>query len=727
PRAAIYIAAAARCEGILISAISIALLVGPEPGPAVRYSKEGKAKVVEDAFILASALEKQMRAMFGESAEDIIEGIWREIYWLDKVLPDYVFEILREKIWELHTIEESARIVDEHLPQYREYIERLRRIADLLKAAAEKLVEEAEKEGKGSIRWMNGRPHIAYEGSVELSVQVEHVTRDGRKYAVIEVKYGERTARVELEVEELRRSALLHNLAAIATDDVRKFYEGRVSHNTASPVQAAERLAMWALFMPGEYKITVRYVYATEEGLSPDIEISSRFGWGGIEKVENSPIHRLVLKLARELAGVENLKEAENATNYILAASWLIISAILNAPGGGRPSEGLAALAEKGVLPRAALNRLRPIFEELDRALGSISRADKAYLVGKIVDYDGSVDKGLLLVSAEKIKEMPVELSGVKIRMADVALAAAKALSEEGRWSGNQLSLGPAREVLELKVDEEVSLKIPAFKAMAALMAQEMREEVDELRRKELVEYVELASYKVDGLEIKIFAAKAKEELTPIRQENLKEIWREFKIGKYTHLRLIVRYKEYELLYRGGMFEIRGEGARKLAKALEGLGLDVKLTSDGRLYLGYERLEKLLSAGVKAYAVRKAKMGEAMWHVEITYEGVTMALEMSYDERNIRLKKRSETGKIEVIVYEESAAKGERAELDLDLLADIKEGRADCGDCLEKWLAEAFAVASEWGFRWSVISDRKYLYVYLPSDFKDVVRRFYSE
>ncbi|MBP1449381.1 MAG: hypothetical protein JZD41_05155, partial [Thermoproteus sp.] len=338
--------------------------------------------------------------MFGESAEEIVEGIWREVYRLDKVLPDRALEVLREKIWELHTIDEGAREA-KNLPQYKEYIERLEKIADLLKTAAKKLVEEAEREGRGSVRWIKGRPYIAYEGPVELSAQVEHVTRGGKKYAVIEAKYGEKTARVELEVGKYWHSGLLHNLAAIATDDARVFYKGQVLHRTTSPMQAAERLMAWALSMPGEYKIMVRHVRATEEGLSPSIEIWSHFGQGGLAKIEReSPIHRLVLKLARELAGGEKLN-----VDKVLAASWLLASAILNTPDGGRPSEGLAVLAERmaeatarriawemaaregkrkaddEVMERArrivreqglegkyrkALERLRPLLEELD-------------------------------------------------------------------------------------------------------------------------------------------------------------------------------------------------------------------------------------------------------------------------------------------------------------------------------------------------------------------------
>ncbi|MBP1449346.1 MAG: epoxyqueuosine reductase QueH, partial [Thermoproteus sp.] len=147
--------------------------------------------------------------------------------------------------------------------------------------------------------------------------------------------------------------------------------------------------------------------------------------------------------------------------------------------------------------------------------------------------------------------------------------------------------------------------------------------------------------------------------------------------------------------------------------------------SSGCLYLYRKHLEALLSAGVEAYAVRRAKRGEAMWRLEITYRGVTIVLKMTYNERRKRLEKKSRTGKIEVFVREEGAPEDKR-ELDLKLLVDIKEGREDCKDCPEKRLAKAFAMASEKGFRWSVTSDRKYLYVYLPSDFRDVVRRFYS-
>ncbi|MBP1448637.1 MAG: hypothetical protein JZD41_01275, partial [Thermoproteus sp.] len=387
---------------------------------AVRYSKEGRVKVVEDAFMLASALEKQMRATFGESAEEIVEGIWREVYRLDKVLPDRALEALRERKWELHTIEESVREVKK-LPQYKEYIERLEKIADLLKAAARELAKRAEGEKRYDLIEIKGKLYPAYEGPAELSARVEHVEKDGKKYVIIEVKYGEKTARVELDIEKLRRAGLLTNLAAIATDDRRNFYKGYVSHGTTSPVQAAERLLMWALFMPGEYKITVEYVLATEDGLSPYIEIRSHFGQGGLAKIEReSPIHRLVLRLAKELAGGKKLSVDE-----VLAASWLLASAILNAPDDKKPSEGLAVLVEKGVLPGIAFDRLKPILEELDKdekdgGLGAISRKDKAQLVGKSVDYDGYVDKGLLRVKAKKIKKIPIELDGVEINIADV-------------------------------------------------------------------------------------------------------------------------------------------------------------------------------------------------------------------------------------------------------------------------------------------------------------------
>ncbi|MBP1450221.1 MAG: hypothetical protein JZD41_09595, partial [Thermoproteus sp.] len=673
----------------------------------------------------------------------------------------------------IHSVDGGARIVAEHLPQYGEYIERLGKIADLLKAAARELVEEAEREGKGGIVKINGRPYIAYEGPVELSVRVEHVTRGEKTYAVIEAKYGERTARVELDIKKYWRSGLLHNLAAIMTDDARDFYTGRVLHGTTGFVQASERLLMWDLFMSGEYKITVRYVKETEDGLSPYIEISSRFGQGGLAKIEReSPIHRLVLKLARELAGGEKLN-----VDKVLAASWLLASAILNTPDGGRPSEGLAVLAERmaeatarriawemaaregkrkaddEVMERArrivreqglegkyrkALERLRPLLEELDKdekdgGLGTVSREDKAYLVGKIVDYDGNVRDGLLLVKADTIKRIMIELVGVEINMADVAEAAAKAFSENGGWSGDNLYFGPAREALELKVDEEAPLKAPAFKAMAALIAQK----ADELRRKELVEHVELRRYEIDGGELKIMAAKAKEELTPITRENREEIWKGFEDRRYTHSRLVVGDKEYELLSLvedrsagrvNVKFRIKGKEVRELEEALRGLGSDVKRTPSGYLFLSREDLEALLDKGVKAYAVRRAKKGEAMWRLEITYRGVTVELEMYYHERENRLEKHSKTRKIEAIVREEGASEGKSVELDLGLLAAIREGSADCGRCLEKWLAEALsATASEKGFSWSVRSDRKYLIVYLPSDFRDAVRRFYSK
>ncbi|MBP1449278.1 MAG: hypothetical protein JZD41_04605 [Thermoproteus sp.] len=85
------------------------------------------------------------------------------------------------------------------------------------------------------------------------------------------------------------------------------------------------------------------------------------------------------------------------------------------------------------------------------------------------------------------------------------------------------------------------------------------------------------------------------------------------------------------------------------------------------------------------------------------------------------MEKMSRTGKIEAHVYEEGASEGKRVELDLGLLAAA--GR-NCEDCLKRRLAEALNAASEnLGFRWSVTSDREHLYVYLPSDFRDVVRR----
>ncbi|MBP1449642.1 MAG: hypothetical protein JZD41_06510, partial [Thermoproteus sp.] len=326
-----------------------------------------------------------------------------------------------------------------------------------------------------------------------------------------------------LELRDLHR--LLHNLAAIMTDDARVFYKGQVLHRTTSYFQAAERLLMWALFMPGDYKIMVRRVHATEDGLSPEIVISSHFGQGGLEKIEReSHIHRLVLRLAKELAGGK-----KPSVNEVLAAAWLLGSAILSTPDGKKPSEGLAVLAERGVLPGIAFDRLKPIFEELDKdekdgRLGTVSRADKAQLVGKLVDYDGYIKEGLLWVKAKAIKEMPIELGGVKIRMADLAEAAAKAFWREGGWSGNLLYFGPAKDIPELE-----SVDAPTFKAMAALIAQETRRKVSELRRKELVEHVELRRYEIDGGEIKILAPKTKEESVQIAQ--LEAIWREFKIG----------------------------------------------------------------------------------------------------------------------------------------------------------------------------------------------------
>ncbi|MBP1448552.1 MAG: hypothetical protein JZD41_00815, partial [Thermoproteus sp.] len=113
----------------------------------------------------------------------------------------------------------------------------------------------------------------------------------------------------------------------------------------------------------------------------------------------------------------------------------------------------------------------------------SISRKDKAQLVGKLVDYDGYVRDGRLWVRAGTIKRMTIELGDVKIRMADLAEAAAKAFSRKGGWSGNELYLSRVEEVPELK-----AVNVPTFKAMAALIAQEMWDKVDELRREELVE-----------------------------------------------------------------------------------------------------------------------------------------------------------------------------------------------------------------------------------------------
>ncbi|MBP1449535.1 MAG: hypothetical protein JZD41_05955, partial [Thermoproteus sp.] len=83
-----------------------------------------------------------------------------------------------------------------------------------------------------------------------------------------------------------------------------------------------------------------------------------------------------------------------------------------------------------------------------------------------------------------------------------------------------------------------------------------------------------------------------------------------------------------------------------------------------------------MNKGVKAYAVRRAKRGEAMWRVEITYRGMTMELRMSYDERDGVLRKHSKTGEIEVI-YKDVGARGagKRVELDLGLLAAIREGQ----------------------------------------------------
>ncbi|MBP1449847.1 MAG: hypothetical protein JZD41_07585 [Thermoproteus sp.] len=208
-------------------------------------------------------------------------------------------------------------------------------------------------------------------------------------------------------------------------------------------------------------------------------------------------------------------------------------------------------------------------------------------------------------------------------------------------------------------------------------------EETD--RREELVEYGEPVIYKGGGVEIKITPVKAKEKSVPITPENLEEIWKGFESGYYTHLRLVIGGEKHDFVAvrskKGERvnitFKIRGEKARKLTEKLRELGLDESVD-----------LLELLNKGVELYAVRKPKKSEVMWPVEITYKGMTMALKMTYDERNNRLEMRGRTGKIKAIVYEEGAAEGKPVELDLDLLAAIKEGR-DCGNCLEKWLAEA--------------------------------------
>ncbi|MBP1448553.1 MAG: hypothetical protein JZD41_00820 [Thermoproteus sp.] len=215
-----------------------------------------------------------------------------------------------------------------------------------------------------------------------------------------------------------------------------------------------------------------------------------------------------------------------------------------------------------------------------------------------------------------------------------------------------------------------------------------------------------------------ITPAKAREELTPITQ--LEEIWKGFEDRRYTHLKLVVGGEEYELLgkVRGRSagrarveFQIKGKEARELAKALRGLGLeDVEPTPSGYLYLYREGLEALLDKGVEAYAVRKAKRGEAMWRVEITYRGVTIALKMTHDELHRTLRKQSKSGRIEILFN------GSETALDLGLLAAIREGRADCKDCPEKRLAEALDdIASEnLGFSWGVTDGGMTLRIKLP-------------
>ncbi|MBP1448730.1 MAG: hypothetical protein JZD41_01755 [Thermoproteus sp.] len=244
---------------------------------------------------------------------------------------------------------------------------------------------------------------------------------------------------------------------------------------------------------------------------------------------------------------------------------------------------------------------------------------------------------------------------------------------------------------------------------MGKIKEQDRRKKKKKVSDRDVVEYGEPIEYKANGVEVKITPARPKEvEVTPITQESLEEIWSKYKNGEYTHLRLIVNGEQYDLVADAKkqvrvVFVISGKNALKLAKAL---GQEGKLTSGGFFRFGRSYLAELLRKGVKAYAVRRAKMGDAMWPVEIIYKGRKIMLEMSY--HNYHLMKDSNNGVIDVIECDGSGCKN--AGIGLELLADIKTGTSSCAECREKWLAEALNAA---GLKWYVRGDR--LYVHLPA------------
>ncbi|MBP1448546.1 MAG: hypothetical protein JZD41_00785, partial [Thermoproteus sp.] len=174
-------------------------------------------------------------------------------------------------------------------------------------------------------------------------------------------------AKMEVDVAEHERLALLTNLVAIATDDRRDFYLGQLSHHTTSHAMAVERVVAWALFMPGDYELVVAKAYNTRRRFVVEYEASSRFGRGGLKKIEKGSFpHYFALGVARRLAGRDDLIKVRGAPRYIRAAAWLGLSSILAAPDGAVPSEGLELLVTKRAIPKDIYFKIRIFFYDLD-------------------------------------------------------------------------------------------------------------------------------------------------------------------------------------------------------------------------------------------------------------------------------------------------------------------------------------------------------------------------
>ncbi|MBP1449232.1 MAG: hypothetical protein JZD41_04365 [Thermoproteus sp.] len=541
--------------------------------------------------------------------------------------------------WNIQDIDRSAQAAI----GIRDYVEKLEAMAALARRAAEDVVK------RGEIVEKNG--DMVYKGVARVEAIVGR--SDGR--VIITAKYGDRTTAVELEGME--RFAIFANLAAIAVRDDPNFYRGYMLHRTSSAIQAADRLFMWGALMPGKYVIDVRRVYISRDALSPWFLARSLFGQNSLRTIMASPIHRTILRAAMDLGGLDG--------DRVLVIAWLLISAIFNTPEGGRPSDGLSELAKrlavKGGKPeeeyKIALEPLRPHIKELDAILGPISRGDKAFLAAKMADYSGRIvgDRAAIPINMKA----KIILDGIEIDMADIFEAAAKAFSTRG---------GLYRHLIFAGISP---VKGPAIKAAAREM-------------NELIKYGD--PIEVAGI-IEITPVEVGEVAVKITPENLEEVLRGFKGLYYTHLRLIINGKKYDFLCMRGRYGRLAFMTRATAE-LEGMFGERR---NKKIEFGVERM-KALAMTYEAYAVRRAKKGEAMWPVKIKYKGTTIELKMTYIADRRRLQRISNGGRIEAVVD------GKPVEIDL---ADIRERRG-----LGGIIAEALDAA---GVKWHVGSKHFYI------------------